>query len=148
MKENKRRVWTGSSFIPWKGSGKCHNTSDSEAQLETQIGIPGPSMTFWHSSDIITSLFSRNWLFQLPVADFGIFFSWAALQWDGMVFIPLRCLKETFVMDSLKLQCILHYSQQALGFVKRRRNPCPNLLFVLFSGKQNPKRIIAKVWWL
>lgn len=65
-----------------------------------------------------------------------------------MVFIPLRCLKETFVMDSLNVKWVLHYSLQELGFAKRHRNQCPNLLSVLLSGKQNLKRIIAKVWWL
>lgn len=51
-------------------------------------------------------------------------------------------------MDSLNVKCILHNSLQELGFVKRHRNLCPNLLFVPFCGKQNLKRIIAKVWWL
>jgi hypothetical protein len=51
-------------------------------------------------------------------------------------------------MYSLNVKYILLYSLQELGFVKRHRNPCSNLLFVLLCGKQNLKGIIGKIWWL
>lgn len=46
MEENKRMIFTVSSFILLDGSGNRTSTSDSEADAETQKGVPGLRLTF------------------------------------------------------------------------------------------------------
>lgn len=65
-------------------------------------------------------------------------FSWAALRWEGIHYSQL--LKRNFCYVFFKCEMHFHYSLQELRFVKRYRNPCPNLLLVLSAlWKTKPK---------